>query len=399
MIPTAQQVSAFLDGLLADLYRRDGAAAAPSPLPVIDDPALARRVLARPDVFVKNYDFLEDLARGRFSSNGEEWRLRAAATRHWYRAAHKALAPPQVRQIYARHLAGAAELDARALFQRYAAASVEVFSRSIGLAAALPWPVGLADRLRELLQLRQWIDWNFCAPATLRQVQDRLAELRGQLGALWQASPEGRAALAELAAGGAPCAGFDAAEELLQHVLAASETTASSLMWATEALSQQAGAQRRLAADPSQLQRFIAEVLRLFPPTPLLTRRCVAAHQLGGMSWQPGQVLSISIVGIQRHPGHWRAPWQFDPDRPEFDADATPFAYMPFSRGERVCAGMRLAMLELRAGLEALLDLYHCAPGPTPTAFGYGMSSFPRTSLRALRRDPAAGSATGPEPV
>ena len=383
-------MSAFLDGLLTDLYRRSGAAApAPSPISIIDDPATARQILARPDIFVKNYDFLEDLGRGRFSANGDEWRQRASLTRSWYLAAHKTVDGAQVRAIYARQLCAGTELDADTLFARFGAASVEVFSRSIGLPGALPWPADLLSRMRELLKVRQWMDWNACTQESLQQVQGQLADMRQELRGLWHASAEGRTVLAELAARGMPIADFDAAQELLQNMLAASETTASSLLWAAEALSQQACMQQQLAADSSGLDSFISEVLRLFPPVPYLTRRCVANHEFAGATWSAGQVLSISIVGIQRHPGHWSHPWQFDAARPEFAGAARPFAYMPFSRGERACAGMRLAMLELRGGLEALLGLRRCHAGPGPTRFAYGLSSYPRTSLRAVRIDAA----------
>jgi cytochrome P450 len=393
VIPSAHEASAFLDGLLTDLYRRSAigsASAAPSLIPIIDDPALARQVLARPDIFVKNYDFLDDMARGRFSANGEEWRQRASLTRSWYLAAHKTMDAEQVRAIYARHLSDGYELDADTLFTRFGAASVEVFSRAIGLPCALPWPADLVSHMRALLKVRQWIDWNGCAEGSLRQVQEQQRAMTAQLRALWHASGTARMLMDELEMRGMPIAGFDAAQELIQIILAASEATASSLLWAVEALSQQAAMQQQLAGDPAGLERFIAEVLRLFPPIPYLTRRCVANHEFAGAKWSAGQVLSISIVGIQRHPGHWSHPWQFDAARPEFDTGSAPFAYMPFSRGERVCAGMRLAMLELRGGLEALLGLRRCVAGPTPTRFAYGLSSYPRTSLRAVRIDAPA---------
>lgn len=384
MIPSAAQASAFLDALLAGLYAHAPGASMPAPVPVIDDPATARHVLSHPDRFVKNYGFLEDLGRGRFSSNGEDWRRRAALTRPWYRNAHRALAPQQVREIYARHLAGGGALDAPALFRRFCAAAVEVFARAIGLPAALAWPDEIVDPIRTVLKVRQWIDWNGCLPRELAAVQADLAHLREVLRERWHATAEGRTLLAALSAGGADIAGFDAAQELAQNILAASETTASSLLWATESLSRQPQMQQALAADPAGLDRYIAEVLRMFPPVPYLTRRCVADSQHAGWRWQAGAVLSISVVGIHRHPDHWHAPWEFDSGRPEYDAGATPYAYMPFSRGERVCAGMRLAQVELRAGLEALLAGRRCVAGAAPTGFCYGLSSQPRSALRAV---------------
>jgi cytochrome P450 len=390
-LPGVEQASAYLDALLAGLYARSsGNAGTPDVLPVIDDPALARQILSRADIFVKNYAFLDDLARGRFSANGEQWRQRAAATQHWYRSAHKGLSPDQLAEIYRRALAGDAALDSRELFARFTAASVEVFSRAIGLESALPWPTELLDRLRGILKVRQWIDWNGCAPEAMESIRCGLAMQRAELLALWQENDEGRAALAALAARGAPIDCFDAGEELIQNVLASSETVASTLLWAAEALSQQAELQLRLRENPAGVDSFIAEVLRMFPPVPCLTRRCIADHATGPVQWRAGAVLSISIVGIHRNSGHWRSPHRFDITRPEHGtenpASATPAAYLPFSRGERVCAGMRLAQLELKAGVAALLGSRDCVPGATPTRFAYGLSSQPRSSLSARPR-------------
>ncbi len=387
MIPTVEQASTFLDALLARLYspRHD----APSPIPLTDDPALIRHILGRPDIFVKNYAFLEALARGRFTSNGDDWRQRAALTQNWYRNAPREVSPPAARAIYLKHLAPGARLDGPTLFQRFNDAAVEIFSLAIGLPQVLAWPAELIAASRGALKIGQWIDWNGCTVAELARVRAELADQRERLRALWHGHHATRALLAELserAEQGGAIDAFDAAQELFQAVLASSESTSSSLLWAADALSRQPAVQSRLAADPAGLERFIAEVLRMFPPVPYLTRRCAAAHRFGEHAWEPGAALSISIVGMHRHPGHWRAPHSFDPDRPEYDSGATPAAYLPFSRGERACAGIRLAKLELQAGLEALLTLRRCDAGAAPTRFRYGLASYPDTALQALSR-------------
>ncbi|RYX97678.1 MAG: cytochrome P450 [Comamonadaceae bacterium] len=401
MKPGARAAPAFLNSLLAELYARSALSAqnvggtrgvvVPPPdfrILLIDDPARARHVLSRPDVFVKNYAFLDELARGRFSANGIDWRRRAALSRPWYRHAHKTLADGEITAIYRRHLQDGDRLDGPLLFSRLTDAAVETFSRAIGLPGALPWPPRLIDGMRGLLGVRQWIDWNGCSPAELRELQGELASIREVLQALWQGCIEGRDAIAQLesAAEEPLSATFDAAQELLQNLLASSETTASTLAWAAEVLSHQPELQKSLSLDPSGLERFIAEVLRMFPPVPLLTRRCTSDHLLGGQRLKGGSVLAISIVGIHRNPAYWSLPDVFDMERPEFGADASPVAYLPFSRGERVCAGMRLAQVELRCGLEALLGLRYCVPGRVPTQFGYGLSSYPVTTMGATLR-------------
>lgn len=382
-----QRATAFLDGILAGLYAHSSGAPTPLSQPIISDPKVARHILARTDYFVKNYAFLEDVGCGRFSSNGDDWRQRAALTESWYRKVHTKIQPPQVRDIYARHLDTGAPLTAADLFNRFVLAAVEVFSCALDLPVALPWPVELIDRLRAILKLRQWVAWVGCNSDELKSIQSELANLREQVRSLWREEPAAQAFVNALQANGLDVTGFDATAELLQNVLASSETTASTLLWAAEALSQQPGLQHQLAQDPQNLDRFIAEVLRMFPPVPCLTRQCTTTHSTDdGQIWQAGSVLTLSIVGIHRHPDYWQRPAEFDLTRPEYNAGATPFAYMPFSRGERVCAGMRLAKLELRTALEVLLEQRICRPGARPTGFKYGLSSVPDTSLSADMR-------------
>ncbi|MCW7538645.1 cytochrome P450 [Aquabacterium sp. A7-Y] len=140
-----------------------------------------------------------------------------------------------------------------------------------------------------------------------------------------------------------------------------------------------------LAHDEGRRERFLLEVLRLFPPVPFLTRRCVEDTQAAGVFFRAGEALAVSVIGMHCHPDHWRSPRQFDAARPEFDASPPPVAFLPFSRGERVCAGLRLAKVELDQGLAAFLELRRVRPGPMPTGFEYGLSSRPRTSLVASR--------------
>ncbi|MFO1370207.1 MAG: cytochrome P450 [Marinagarivorans sp.] len=388
-LTSLQRATAFLDGILAGLYTHSSGAPAPLSQPIISDPKIARHILARTDYFVKNYAFLEDVGCGRFSSNGDDWRQRAALTESWYRRVHSKIQPSKVRDIYARHLDTKSPLTANDLFHRFVLAAVEVFSCALDLPVALPWPVELIDRLRAMLKLRQWVAWVGCSSEELQSIQHELAVLREQVRRLWQEDPTAQAFINALQAKGVGLMGFDAAAELLQNLLASSETTASTLLWAAEALSQQPTLQHQLAQDqlvqdPHNLDRFIAEVLRMFPPVPCLTRLCTTTHSTDdGQIWQAGSVLTLSIVGIHRHPDYWQRPAEFDLTRPEYNPGVTPFAYMPFSRGERVCAGMRLAKLELRIALEVLLERRICRPGPRPTGFKYGLSSVPDTSLSA----------------
>lgn len=386
-LPSLQQATEFLDAILAALYSyRDGG---PTLMrqPIITEPILARQILARPDIFVKNYAFLEDLGRGRFSSNGDEWRMRAALTQSCYRNAPKNIPTEFIKAIYHRHLTSTTPLSAAELFNRFTLAAVDVFSHALNLPTMLPWPREIITRVRAMLKLRQWIAWNGCSHSDMLRVQEELSQLHVQISMLWKKFPELEEILGSFRAGALKINGFDANQELLQNVLASSEATASGLLWAAEALSQEPDLQNHLSKDASLLEAFIGEVLRMFPPVPCLTRVCTATYTTAdGTVWKAGSVLTISIVGIHRNPQFWQHPDRFDISRPEFKSGVKPFAYMPFARGERVCAGMRLAQVELRAAVEVLLSLYDCRPGPTPTQFRYGLSSAPYTSLCAVQR-------------
>ncbi|HRH78311.1 MAG TPA: hypothetical protein PK129_13260, partial [Cellvibrionaceae bacterium] len=209
-ITSLQRATAFLDGILAGLYTHSSGAPAPLSQPIISDPKIARHILARTDYFVKNYAFLEDVGCGRFSSNGDDWRQRAALTESWYRRVHTKIQPSKVRDIYAGHLDTKSPLTANDLFHRFVLAAVEVFSCSLDLPVALPWPVELIDRLRAMLKLRQWVAWVGCNSDELKSIQSELANLREQVRSLWREEPSAQAFVNALQVNGLDVMGFDA---------------------------------------------------------------------------------------------------------------------------------------------------------------------------------------------
>jgi cytochrome P450 len=134
-------------------------------------------------------------------------------------------------------------------------------------------------------------------------------------------------------------------------------------------------------------ERFIAELLRLFPPVPFVTRHSRAAHGVGAERFAAGEPLAISFVGLHCDPGHWSRPLEFLPERDEWARGAPPPAsYFPFSIGARVCGGMKIARAELRAGLRALVSTFEIQAGPSPSVFSYGLSLRPITDAVLVER-------------
>jgi cytochrome P450 len=159
-------------------------------------------------------------------------------------------------------------------------------------------------------------------------------------------------------------------DELVTLLLAGHETTASTLSWTFHLLDTHPDVWERLHAEAVEvlgdrlpvyedLHRLtytatvLDEVMRLYPPVWLLSRRAQADDEVGGYHVPAGADVLICPYTLHRHPGFWTAPDRFDPDR--FDPDrAGPsgatnrprYAYIPFGAGPRFCVGNNLGMLE-----------------------------------------------------
>ncbi len=173
-------------------------------------------------------------------------------------------------------------------------------------------------------------------------------------------------------------------DEVMTLIVAGHETTASALAFAwyliashpevcarmqsevdtvdESLLRETGGAERETLA---YTDRVVAEVLRLYPPGWLLSRRALVDQPLGDHLIPAGTQVFISPYLLQRHPGYWRAPARFDPDR--FAREDEPrhrLAYLPFAAGPRHCIGEHLAATEMRVHLATLLRRF------TPTWLG-----------------------------
>lgn len=92
-------------------------------------------------------------------------------------------------------------------------------------------------------------------------------------------------------------------------------------------------------------QTFL-EVMRLYPPTPVLSRSQLKETYLGGYDIPAGSLVEVSSWIAHRRQDFWEKPLEFDPDR--FEASRFkrqhPFSYFPFGGGPRVCIGENFAI-------------------------------------------------------
>ncbi|MFM2391232.1 MAG: hypothetical protein RLZZ437_2787, partial [Pseudomonadota bacterium] len=159
---------------------------------------------------------------------------------------------------------------------------------------------------------------------------------------------------------------FETAEMIDQvaiFFLAGHETSASALGWALYLLAMYPDVQERVAAEAAGLgdvpdfavmarlkftRDVFREVLRLYPPVPMMVRENTCPEEMRGRAVKPGAQIVLSPWHLQRHERIWANPDGFDPDRWQREESKTCArdAYMPFSSGPRVCTGAGFAMVE-----------------------------------------------------
>lgn len=126
----------------------------------------------------------------------------------------------------------------------------------------------------------------------------------------------------------------------------------------------------RVRDDRSLIPAVIEETLRWETSVTMVSRRATRDVEVGGCPIPAGAAVGVVTGAANRDPGHFAHPEDFDIDRP-------PALHMAFGTGPHQCLGMHLARLELRTGLEILLDrlpnlrLDPDDAGPAPTIEGF----------------------------
>lgn len=172
--------------------------------------------------------------------------------------------------------------------------------------------------------------------------------------------------------------------------LAGHETSASALSWGLYCLACDPEAQRDMVdeieavvgAGPFEFAhipklRFtrdvFREVLRLYPPVPMMVRETVQPERFRDTDIPKGSLCMVSPWHLHRHSRIWDAPDVFDPWRwqDEKTRHCARDAFLPFSKGARVCSGAGFAMLEGVLLLAMIVRGFHLAPTqhvPVPVA-------------------------------
>lgn len=352
-------------------------------LHIIDDPALAEQVFKTPAQFRKNFAQVAALGESRFNLNGDRWAQFRDRTQPSYNKASKPQERPDIELTYSAALDRVATADAAELESALVSASLDVFSKALGI---LPDPAAimtLFPHIRSHAMLLQHSSW-FGAqePDVLVQrgqwLDQRFADVVIK-------DPRTRDFIRQSIAGLPPSETASATTDLMQNLFAGSEAIVATLCWAVQLLGQNAALQDALRAEATFADRpltrsFLWETMRCFTPTPFVVRELTSDYTGHGRHFASGDQVVVSILGLHRHPDHWEQPNQFRAARREFAADQpTPIAFRPFLSGQRVCGGKRLAEMELLSALPQILRRWRIVAGSTDVSYDYALTLRPHT--------------------
>jgi cytochrome P450 len=165
--------------------------------------------------------------------------------------------------------------------------------------------------------------------------------------------------------------------------IAGHETSANALMWTMYFLSQHPkllfdlvdesyGVLQGSAPTVEQLgqfpllERVIKETLRLMPPLPWQLRMAQEAFDLGPYHLETGSTILYSHYMTHRQPEVYAQPDKFMPERWE-NLNPSPYEYIPFSAGPRLCVGAPFAMMEMKIVLAMILQRFGLEMVPNAT--------------------------------
>jgi cytochrome P450 len=141
-----------------------------------------------------------------------------------------------------------------------------------------------------------------------------------------------------------------------------------------------------------QLDMFIRETGRLYPPVLTVPRGTAHAVEFAGYHIPAGTMVRLSLAGAHRLPHVFEDPERFDMDRfapPREEDKKTPYSLVTFGGGTRVCIGQHFAQVEAKVLADYVLRHYDLEPARAelPLYGGFITAIMPGgIPMRARRR-------------
>jgi cytochrome P450 len=165
--------------------------------------------------------------------------------------------------------------------------------------------------------------------------------------------------------------------ESMQLLVAGHETSSNGLSWLLYLLSQHPETLQRIREEFSSVlcdrplsaadvmsfpftTQVIQEALRLYPPFWMIDRVALGDDRIGDVEIPAGSMVIVYVYGAHHAEHAWNSPEAFQPERfvKENEKLRTPFTYLPFGGGPRVCIGNQYAMLQILMILSTVLQRY-----------------------------------------
>ena len=165
--------------------------------------------------------------------------------------------------------------------------------------------------------------------------------------------------------------------ESMQLLVAGHETSSNGLSWMLYLLSRNPDALERVRVEFDAVlgdaplshedvlkfpftTQIIQETLRLYPPFWMVDRMAVKEDRVGDVVIPAGSMVIVYVYGAHHAKSRWENVGEFHPERftKENEKLRTPFTYLPFGGGPRVCIGNQYAMLQILMILSELLRRY-----------------------------------------
>lgn len=123
--------------------------------------------------------------------------------------------------------------------------------------------------------------------------------------------------------------------------------------------------------EMTYMEQVISESQRIVATLGVLEKVCTEETELKGSDGlvyrvPRGMHILIPVAGLQEDPRYWENPKVFDPERfsPERKQSIERFTFLPFGEGPRICVGMRMAQLQIKACLATLMRKYSLELSP-----------------------------------
>ncbi|MBB5805651.1 cytochrome P450 [Saccharothrix ecbatanensis] len=167
---------------------------------------------------------------------------------------------------------------------------------------------------------------------------------------------------------------MDLRDEIMTMFVAGTVTTVSAVCWSIEHFSRDPERLARLRDEiaagetDEYLTAAVHEVLRLHPPLPNnLARQVVTPIVVGGVRYEPGQLLVPSAELMNNDPERYPEPEKFLPER-FIGVQPGQYTWIPFGGGHTRCMGDRIAIHEIKTMVRELVTGFDFERGETDPA-------------------------------